>query len=56
MTRPDNEVLKGINLLLKPKTTTALVGRSGGGKSTIVHLLLRFYDPSKGGVYLDGVL
>lgn len=55
VTRPEKRVLQGVDLHLKPNTVTALVGKSGGGKSTIVHLLLRFYEPSKGGIYLDGV-
>ena len=52
--RPDNAVLSGINLHIKPGTVCALVGRSGGGKSTIVHLLMRFYDPKAGQILLDG--
>ena len=43
--RPDVQVLKGFNLRVKPGRTVALVGPSGGGKSTIVNLMLRFYDP-----------
>ena len=54
LTRPDNKVLKGVDLRLKPNTVTALVGKSGGGKSTIVHLLLRFYEPTIGEILLDG--
>lgn len=54
-TRPENEVLRGINLELPCNSTTALVGKSGGGKSTLVHLLMRFYDPTEGMVLLDGV-
>lgn len=53
-TRPDNKVLKGIDLDLAPGTVTALVGKSGGGKSTLVHLLMRFYEPTGGAIYLDG--
>jgi ABC-type multidrug transport system fused ATPase/permease subunit len=37
-----------------PGQVCALVGRSGGGKSTIVHLLMRFYDPTAGRILLDG--
>eukprot|EP00434_Breviolum_minutum_P016837 symbB.v1.2.014854.t1/scaffold1095.1/size138309/2 len=39
---------------MPPGTTTALVGKSGGGKSTLVHLLMRFYEPTNGQVLLDG--
>jgi ABC-type multidrug transport system fused ATPase/permease subunit len=53
--RPDNKVLKGLSLTVEPGTTCALVGKSGGGKSTLVHLLMRFYDPSSGRILLDGV-
>lgn len=53
-TRPSNEVLCGVNLELFPRKVTALVGKSGGGKSTLVHLLLRYYDPTKGRILVDG--
>mmetsp|Transcript_34234 Transcript_34234/g.72928 ORF Transcript_34234/g.72928 Transcript_34234/m.72928 type:complete len:934 (+) Transcript_34234:121-2922(+) len=53
-TRPENLVLKGIDMDVKPGTTTALVGKSGGGKSTLVHLLMRFYEPTDGFLSLDG--
>jgi ATP-binding cassette subfamily B protein len=53
--RPENKVLNGLTLSIKPGTVCALVGPSGGGKSTIVHLLLRFYDPRRGRILLDGV-
>ncbi|KAL7183877.1 hypothetical protein ACSBR2_026117 [Camellia fascicularis] len=46
--RPDVEILNGLNLMLKCGTVTALVGPSGAGKSTIVQLLARFYEPTKG--------
>merc|ERR1712226_1489484 len=44
-TRPDKQVLNGLSLKVPGGGTCALVGRSGAGKSTIMHLLLRFYDP-----------
>lgn len=52
----DNEhmVLKDINLDVKSGETVALVGHTGSGKSSIINLLMRFYDPSGGGVYFDG--
>lgn len=49
--RPDVPVLQGINFTIPPKKHTAIVGPSGGGKSTIVSLLERFYDPSSGDVF-----
>eukprot|EP00930_Biecheleria_cincta_P001244 TRINITY_DN102391_c0_g1_i1.p1 TRINITY_DN102391_c0_g1~~TRINITY_DN102391_c0_g1_i1.p1 ORF type:complete len:977 (+),score=152.66 TRINITY_DN102391_c0_g1_i1:128-3058(+) len=51
---PDKVVLKSIDMKLEPRTTTALVGKSGGGKSTLVHLLMRFYEPTEGAIMLDG--
>ena len=48
------KVLKNINLKVSKGKTVALVGQSGGGKSTMVDLLPRFYDPVEGGVYIDG--
>lgn len=47
-TRPDIEILKGIDLTISPGQVVALVGSSGCGKSTIVQLVERFYDPSNG--------
>ncbi|KAF8652628.1 hypothetical protein AX16_004289 [Volvariella volvacea WC 439] len=55
-TRPGARVLRGINLDIKPGTYVALVGASGSGKSTVIQLLERFYDPISGGIYLDGGL
>lgn len=52
--RPDNMVLDGFDLDIPAGKTLALVGRSGGGKSTIINLLLRFYDPKQGRLLLDG--
>ncbi|MFD6223391.1 ABC transporter ATP-binding protein [Nocardia asteroides] len=51
----DREVLRGIDLVLEPGTTTALVGPSGSGKSTLVQLLPRFFDPTHGSITLGGV-
>ena len=53
-TRPEQPVLRGLNLEVKPGQYVALVGASGCGKSTTVSLLERFYDPLAGGVYVDG--
>lgn len=50
----ESEVLKDIQLEIKKGTTVALVGQSGGGKSTLVDLLPRFYDPKAGSVEIDG--
>ncbi|WP_139838424.1 ABC transporter ATP-binding protein, partial [Palleronia marisminoris] len=47
-------VLKGMTLDFEAGKTTALVGQSGGGKSTILNLLMRLYDPSSGQVLIDG--
>ncbi|KAK9957996.1 hypothetical protein ABG768_012185 [Culter alburnus] len=52
--RPDHNVLKNFSLELKPGQMTALVGMSGGGKSTCVSLLERFYQPQQGHILLDG--
>ncbi|XP_027103874.2 ABC transporter B family member 28 isoform X2 [Coffea eugenioides] len=52
--RPDVEVLNGLNLCLRHGTVTALVGSSGAGKSTIVQLLARFYEPSRGRITVAG--
>ncbi len=51
---PAQPVLKGIDLRAEPGQTIALVGPTGAGKSSIVNLLARFYDPQQGGVYVDG--
>ncbi|MCJ1393049.1 GTPase-activating protein [Xylographa bjoerkii] len=53
-TRPEQPVLRGLNLTVKPGQYVALVGASGCGKSTTIALLERFYDPLAGGVYIDG--
>lgn len=53
--RPDLQVCDNYQLSVKAGETVALVGPSGGGKSTAISLLLRFYDPDQGSVKLDGV-
>ena len=54
-TRPDADVLKDISLHIRPGETIAIVGPSGGGKSTLFQLLMRFYDPTEGSIRIDGV-
>jgi ATP-binding cassette subfamily B protein len=54
-TRADTPVLDGLSFHVKPGEKVALVGASGAGKSTIFHLILRFYDPQSGMVTFDGV-
>jgi ABC-type multidrug transport system fused ATPase/permease subunit len=44
-----------MNLIIEPGTTVALVGQSGSGKSSLVGLIERFYDPVDGKIFLDGV-
>lgn len=52
---PDVKVLNGINLKIKAGSTVAFVGNSGGGKTTVVNLLPRFYDVTEGSVTIDGI-
>ncbi|MBI5153384.1 MAG: ABC transporter ATP-binding protein [Parcubacteria group bacterium] len=54
---PDGKqgALQGINLVVKPHSTIAIVGRSGGGKTTLGSLLMREYDPTEGAIFIDGI-
>lgn len=51
----DNYVLKNINFEIKPGESVAIVGHTGAGKSTLINLLTRFYDISKGTILVDGI-
>ncbi len=51
---PEVPVLKNISFLARPNEMLALVGASGAGKTTIMNLLLRFYDPQSGEIFIDG--
>src|SRR5690606_4784271 len=53
--RPGVSALNGVSLTVQPGETVALVGPSGAGKTTILQLLLRHYDPQQGQVTLDGI-
>ncbi|KAL5149238.1 ABC transporter B family member 11 [Glycine soja] len=54
-TRPDELIFNGFSLSIPSGTTAALVGQSGSGKSTVVSLIERFYDPQSGAVLIDGI-
>jgi ATP-binding cassette, subfamily B, bacterial len=53
--RPESPALHGFNLTIAPGETIALVGPSGAGKTTVLQLLLRFYDPQRGRITIDGI-
>jgi ATP-binding cassette subfamily B protein len=53
--RPETPALDGVSLTIEPGETVAFVGPSGAGKTTIIQMLLRFYDPEGGRICLDGV-
>ena len=52
--RPGEPVLKGVSFVAEPGRVTALVGPSGGGKSTVLNLILRFYEIDGGAIIIDG--
>eukprot|EP00261_Vitis_vinifera_P007089 XP_002275169.4 PREDICTED: ABC transporter B family member 11-like [Vitis vinifera] len=53
--RPDEQIFSGFSISIPSGTTTALVGQSGSGKSTVISLVERFYDPQAGEVLIDGI-
>ncbi|KAA8528153.1 hypothetical protein F0562_035596 [Nyssa sinensis] len=53
--RPDEHIFKSFSLSIPSGTAAALVGQSGSGKSTVISLLQRFYDPQAGEVLIDGI-
>lgn len=50
---PDKELIKNLNLSIKQGMTVAIVGPTGCGKTTLINLLMRFYDPTKGDIRID---
>lgn len=52
---PDKELLKNVNINVEPGKTVAIVGPTGCGKTTLINLLMRFYDPNNGAILVDEV-
>jgi len=53
--RKDQLILKKFSAIFEAGKTTALVGASGSGKSTIIQIIERFYDPEEGSILIDGI-
>ncbi|GBF52571.1 lipid A export ATP-binding/permease protein MsbA [Microcystis sp. 0824] len=53
--KPDEYIIKGLNFTINPGEKVALVGPTGAGKSSIIRLLCRLYEPSKGRILVDGI-
>ena len=54
-TKDEQKVLSNLNLIMNPHQKIAIVGKSGNGKSTVLNLLLRYFDPTKGTITIDGI-
>lgn len=52
---PDRKLIEHFNLDVKPGSSVAIVGKTGAGKTTLVNLLMRFYDVNKGSIRIDGI-
>ena len=51
---PETPILSDVSFSAKPGETIGILGETGSGKTTLVNLIARFYDPTKGTVYIDG--